>query len=181
MFNKIKRNSHEHYENKQIFNQLSKENQKYLTDFIKFSLQKAEELSKDTRELTIYPDVIDVQKDGLTAENFFGMSAKDLAEQMVKELPNKNIYKPAILSGIFSFICFYVIALLFFRNNLAQSNYWLYIGFIALGTLINSLLRLWIGRLLIEKSQIVRRISAFIIQILVALFLIGGFYFLIKK
>lgn len=181
VYRELKNGIREHQENKSIFSQLNKDNQKYLTDFIRFSTQKADELCKDDRELTIYSDIIEAQKNNLNAEKFFGISAKELAEQMVKELPNKNIWKTIIISGLLNFIAFSLISLLLFRSNLKSSDYWSFVLFVILGTFVNSFLRIWISRLLIEKSQKVRRNTTFAIQILVVLLLICGLYLLIGK
>ncbi|CAM3112110.1 hypothetical protein GHI93_07635 [Lactococcus hircilactis] len=87
---------------------MTRENQKFLTDFIIASQEQAHNLGKNESGLDILSDIADAQKHGISAREYFGLSAEELAWQMVRELPNANPLPLILGEALANFVIFLI-------------------------------------------------------------------------
>ena len=97
-------------QNNQLRAQLTGENEKYYSDFLLYmrlnSFMK-DQAAIESNLLEILQDIIDAQREGLTAEQYFGKNPQILADELLQQVPKK-------VGEVFKFVLYFVGAYMFF-------------------------------------------------------------------
>lgn len=97
-------------QNNQLRAQLTGENEKYYSDFLLYmrlnSFMK-DQAAIESNLLEILQDVIDAQREGLTAEQYFGKNPHILADELLHQVPKK-------VGEVFKLVLYFVGAYMFF-------------------------------------------------------------------
>ena len=161
---KLKNFKQERQENGAIFEQLTEENQRYLLKFTVAMVDQAVEFSKDESEVDIKADLLDAQRRGLSAEEFFGCSAEQLAQALAKNLPNQNPLKLALQAAGLDLLIYGLMTGLIWGMWHSSAAGWgkfgLLLLIIIMTSLVNVLVQVGLNRLLIEKSARTRKIAS---------------------
>ncbi len=87
-----------------IEEQLTKENKEYMGRINGYmmiaSIFHRKEEAVTAQLLSIYQDVLDAQEDGQSAEDFLGKDSKQMADELLSDLPPIGIFEVAHLSGL---------------------------------------------------------------------------------
>lgn len=79
-------------QNNELRKQLNPENKKYYEDilvYIRSNLNKEEQQTEEIL-LEILQDILDAQKNGTSAQGFFGKNPKEISDKILAELPNDS-------------------------------------------------------------------------------------------
>lgn len=117
-------------QNNQLRNQLNPENKKYYEEilvYIRVNVNKDEQQTEETL-LEILQDILDAQKNGTSAKEFFGKNPKEISDTILTELPNNSgtslikfvllIFVLLLQFNLFTILLEPVIAISFFKTGL---------------------------------------------------------------
>ena len=79
-------------QNNQLRNQLNPENKKYYEEilvYIRVNVNKDEQQTEETL-LEVLQDILDAQKNGTSAKEFFGKNPKEISDNILAELPSSS-------------------------------------------------------------------------------------------
>ena len=97
-------------QNNQLRAQLTGENEKYYSDlllYMRLNSFMKDQAAIESNLLEILQDIIDAQREGLTAEQYFGKNPKILADELLQQVPKK-------VGEVFKFVLYFVGAYMFF-------------------------------------------------------------------
>ena len=97
-------------QNNQLRAQLTGENEKYYSDlllYMRLNSSMKNQAVVGSNLLEILQDIIDAQREGLTAEQYFGKNPKILADELLQQVPKK-------VGEVFKFVLYFVGAYMFF-------------------------------------------------------------------
>lgn len=97
-------------QNNQLRAQLTGENEKYYSDlllYMRLNSFMKDQAAIESNLLEILQDIIDAQREGLTAEQYFGKNPQILADELLQQVPKK-------VGEVFKFVLYFVGAYMFF-------------------------------------------------------------------
>lgn len=157
-------------QNNKYREQLSLENKAYYEDILLYMRTFGffyEELETEQHLMTILQDILEAQKNGESAEEYFGKKPKEIVDQLTKEFNNpswKSIFK--ISGWIFLISIFYTITSSFTRPSLQVNVFILLLnGILSLASVYGLLKMLHLS--IYVKKQFPKFIRFFVLWIMV--------------
>src|SRR5699024_7312494 len=97
-------------QNNQLREQLTGENEKYYSDlllYMRLNSFMKDQAAIESNLLEILQDIIDAQREGMTAEQYFGKNPNVLADELLHQVPKKvgEVFK-LVLYFVGAYMCF---------------------------------------------------------------------------
>jgi uncharacterized membrane-anchored protein len=161
MFDKLKA---DRAENREVLEQLTEGNKKYYNQFILNLTNTSLEAGKNSQSLRNFAqEILDAQKAGKTAEEYFGLSAKELADQLVQELPNES-FRSTLLTVLATGLII-TLTILIFEGN--QWHLWyLYLIITLAWSALIDFTSISLQRLFIKEKPATRNIIYWLVRVL---------------
>lgn len=157
-------------EHRRLMKELNEENRRYYKKFFLALHREAASIYKNPRAVSILPDIIEAQKSGLSASEYFGLPAEKLALEMVKELPNQKFLEGKfiwILAWFFGIFSGMIIMKLAHLSKISDLQLFLMGFVIFISFPLNILVQAVIERFLINKSFVTRSIISSLLSFII--------------